>query len=243
MSRQLPDRPRVICIGWHKTGTTTIGLALLKLGYSVLGCRLDTVHSLRRGDMESVLAVTDDFDAVQDVPWAALFKELDRRHTGSKFVLTIRDEDSWLASASRHFGDADIHLHEWLYGNGVLKGNESLYLERYCTHLREVREYFSERPDDLLVMDFQAGDGWSKLCRFLGHPVPKQNFPHENVSPGRLRGMRKLQHQARQLAPTWLRRLWFEGRMALRRMRGLPDPRNRFNNFPQNRLEARRWRS
>ena len=240
MSPQQPERPRVICIGWHKTGTTTIGLALLKLGYSVLGCRLDTVHALRRGELESVLALTDEFDAVQDVPWAALFEELDRRHPGSKFILTIRDEASWLASASRHFGDTDIRLHEWLYGVGVLEGNEDVYLERYRAHVREVREYFADRPDDLLVMDFQGGDGWSKLCEFLGDPIPKQPFPHENIAPDRLVGLRKVHFELRQLAPMWLRRLWFDGRMAVRRLQGLPDPRNRFNNFSQNTYEISR---
>ena len=79
MTRKRSNEPRVFCIGWHKTGTSTLGLALIKLGYSVLGCRLDMVHPLRRGELDSVLELAGRYDAVQDVPWACLFKELDQR--------------------------------------------------------------------------------------------------------------------------------------------------------------------
>jgi hypothetical protein len=29
-------------------------------------------------------------------------------------------------------------------------------------------------------MDITAGDGWEKLCGFLGMPVPDAPFPHEH---------------------------------------------------------------
>ena len=35
-------------------------------------------------------------------------------------------------------------------------------------------------PDDLLVFDLPKGDGWEKLCGFLGHEVPDKPFPHAN---------------------------------------------------------------
>ena len=34
------------------------------------------------------------------------------------------------------------------------------------------------RPENLLV--FQVGEGWERLCEFLGHDVPDVEFPHEN---------------------------------------------------------------
>jgi len=33
--------------------------------------------------------------------------------------------------------------------------------------------------DQLLV--FQVGEGWERLCKFLGKPVPAEEFPRENV--------------------------------------------------------------
>lgn len=237
-----PDKPRVFCIGWHKTGTSTLGAALLQLGYSVLGCRLDMYHPLIRGDYETPLELAGHFDAVQDVPWAALFRELDVTYPGSRFILTLRDEDAWLASASRHFKDNDIDLHRWLYGEGRLWGNESLYRSRFRRHYSEVRDYFADRQDDLLTLDFKAGDGWDTLCSFLGEPVPSCPFPHENQAEVNTKGMRKFRTQLRNATPKFLRQTVFGARLGMRRLRGLPDPRNRFNNFPQNRHEIRNWR-
>ena len=236
--RRKPDKPRVICIGWHKTGTTTLGSALLKLGYSVLGCRLDSYYPLVKGDMETALAMTDAFDAVQDVPWAALFRELDERYPGSKFILTVRDEDFWLRSAERHFGESIYPLHGWLYGEECLSGNEQLYLERFRRHYTEVRHYFAGRPDQLLELDISADDQWTKICTFLAEPVPATRFPHDNQAPNSLRGIKKLRRVAKEILPEVVPRLWFHLRLKYRSLRGLPDPRNKFNNFPMNRIES-----
>jgi hypothetical protein len=242
MTRKRCDRPRVFCIGWHKTGTTTLGLALVQLGYSVVGCRLDMVHPLRRGDLNAVLDTAGEYDAVQDVPWAALFKELDERYPGSRFILTQREESSWLKSARRHFGDAYVPLHEWLYGEGVLQGHETLYLERFRRHDREVREYFRGREEDLLIMDLQAGDSWDALCGFLGHDRPNRLFPHANKGPHSYTTRDRLVVGIRQVVPKPIRKVIFEIRQSVRDWLGRPDPRNRFNNFKQNQAELKRLR-
>ena len=115
MPRNKPHKPRVFCIGWHKTGTSTMGLALLELGYTVLGCRLDMADPLLKCDKKIPIQLAGQFDALQDVPWAALFRELDQAYPGSKFILTVRDEDAWLYSASSHFKDNYVRLREWHY--------------------------------------------------------------------------------------------------------------------------------
>jgi hypothetical protein len=43
-----------------------------------------------------------------------------------------------------------------------------------------VRAYFAGRPDDLLEVCWEAGDGWKELASFLGQPVPALPFPHLN---------------------------------------------------------------
>ena len=235
------DHPRVFCVGWHKTGTTTIGLALIKLGFSVVGCRLDMVHPLRRGDIDQVIELAGRFDAVQDVPWAALFKELDMRYPGSKFILTERRPNSWLDSASRHFASTPIPLHEWLYGEGELKGNEAIYLARYQEHNAAVKGYFTNRPNDLLVLDFERGDGWEQLCAFLRVPMPDAGFPHENKSAAKRHFGERLYQGLRAAVPAKARKAFFNFRMKIRAARGLPDPRNRFNNFRENRAERVAW--
>ncbi|MGY6555678.1 MAG: sulfotransferase family protein [Wenzhouxiangella sp.] len=242
MARNRPQSPRVFCVGWHKTGTSTLGLALIELGYSVLGCRLDMVHPLRAGDIDAVLDLGGQFDALQDVPWAALFRELDERYPGSRFILTERDDEAWLKSARRHFKDTEIPLHEWLYGQGRLIGSETIYLDRYRQHNHDVRQYFRSRPDDLLVMNLEAGHGWLELCRFLGHGVPERSFPHANKAPHSYNARDKAREGLRRRIPEPVRRAIFNFRQSIRDFIGRPDPRNRFNNFRENRAERLNWK-
>lgn len=221
---------KVICIGWHKTGTTTLGDALLDLGYSVVGARLDLVDHLRAGDLESVFKVADTYVALQDVPWNALFRELDQRYPGSKFILTVRDESKWLLSVEKHFGASYSAMREWLYGVGVFKGNERVYLTRYRKHYEDVKSYFRSRPNDLLIMDLSKGDDWRKLCSFLGCPIPKKRFPHSNKGRHNFTLVERLTDKLRVITPFWLRMF----RIKLIRACGLPDPRYRFNNRLEN---------
>lgn len=240
--RKMPRTiPRVFCVGWHKTGTTTIGLALVKLGYSVLGCRLDMVHPLRRGEIGEVIELAGRFDAVQDVPWAALYKELDEQFPGSRFILTEREPEKWLQSASRHFGSLEIPLHQWLYGDGRLSGNENLYMNRYLRHNESVKRYFADRPDDFLTLNFENGDCWKELCRFLDVSIPASAFPHENKSAAKRSSLERIYFGARDLVPARLRLALFELRIKLRIARGYQDPRNRFHNLRENREERASW--
>jgi hypothetical protein len=41
-------------------------------------------------------------------------------------------------------------------------------------------EYFKDRPEDLLVIDFTKGEEWEKLCSFLRKDIPTEDFPHYN---------------------------------------------------------------
>jgi len=42
-----------------------------------------------------------------------------------------------------------------------------------------VIKYFSGRSD-LLILNFENGDGWDKLCKFLNMPTPQVPLPHAN---------------------------------------------------------------
>ena len=221
---------KVICIGWHKTGTTTMGEALLLLNYKVVGARLDFAESLLEGDYTKVLKEAEKFEAFQDVPWAALYKELDAAFPGSKFILTIRDESKWIKSAVRHFGSRDILLHRWLYGNGMAAGNEELYLERYRRHNAEILQYFKNRPDDFLLLSLENGDGWNKLCAFLGVPLPSVKFPYANKARHNYTFREKVYAYFRDIMPVSLR-------VRILMFFGKKDKRNRFNNYYENKVK------
>ena len=177
--------PKVFCIGFHKTGTTSLALALRQLGYSVTGPNGVNDPNIAENVHQMAHALVEKYDAFQDNPWPLLYKDLDARYPHSKFVLTVRPTDAWIRSQVRHFGTDETPMRKWIYGVGAPEGNESLYVERYETHNREVLSHFKDRPTDLLVMNLGAGYSWEKLCAFLEKPIPAEPFPHANKSEDR----------------------------------------------------------
>ncbi len=171
---------KVFGIGFHKTGSKSLGIALEILGYSVCGPRQDLLNSIKEKNYKSVFGIVKDYDAFQDNPWPLMYKKLDKKFPGSKFILTVRDEDKWIKSIVHYFGSKNTEMRKWIYGIGCPNGNEELYLNVYKKHILEVKEYFKNRPDNLLVIDLTAGEGWEQICPFLEKQFPEKNFPHVN---------------------------------------------------------------
>jgi Sulfotransferase domain len=181
------SRARVFGIGLGKTGTSSLHQALELLGYRCLHSGgVETAASVLRAIDESspMLGYLDpELDAFTDVlPIRAYFHLADVQCPGSKFILTVRDRDDWLESLRRH-----VERNQERKAAAALDGDFDLGpvdVERWATEYRRheavVRGYFAHRPDDLLVLDITAGDGWEPLCKFLDHPVPETPFPHEN---------------------------------------------------------------
>jgi len=175
-------KPKVFCIGFHKTGTTTLEVALKKLGYKVTGSFGTKDPDIAGKVHEMAYAMVERFDAFEDNPWPVLYKELDARFPGSKFILTRRPAEAWIRSQVKDFATTETPMRRWIYGEGAgcPEGNEGIYIERYERHNREVLEHFRDRPQDLLVMDIPGDAAWERLCKFLGRAVPNEPFPHAN---------------------------------------------------------------
>lgn len=95
----MKKKKNVIGIGFHKTGTFTLDTALKKLGYKVLGAKTELASALLHSDIESVLKITEKYDAFQDNPWPLLYKELNRKFSNSKFIfaqaIRINGSSKW----------------------------------------------------------------------------------------------------------------------------------------------------
>lgn len=173
-------KKKVFCIGFHKTGTTSLEKALELLGYRVTGPNGTRDPDIASKVYDMADELVQQYDAFQDNPWPVIYREMDEKYPGSKFILTMRSPESWISSQVRDFGLRETPMRQWIYGAGCPEGNEAIYVARYERHNREVLEYFRDRPDDLLVMDLPKGDGWRKLCGFLDEPIPDEPFPHAN---------------------------------------------------------------
>lgn len=158
-------------IGLSRTGTSSLNEALRLLG-------LDSEHYFF--DLDRLAAL----DAATDTPIARAWPALDRLHPGSRFILTVRERKAWLESCRRHFASlpASQRVHDLrmdLYDTPVF--DELRFRAAWDRHLRAVGRHFRKRPRDLLVLDLCGGQGWERLCPFLGSAIPELPFPHLNA--------------------------------------------------------------
>ena len=210
------EQGKIFGIGYPKTATSSLSKALAILGYRSAH---DTYDILPRffpeelKDYEYDPQVLDRNDALSGIV-CLVYKQLDQAYPGSKFILTVRDEHKWLKSALAHLQknttaegramDAELPLRPFarakLYNGDLWYHGEHTqdYLKTYREFNRGVLEYFKGR-DDLLVMDIEQGDGWDKLCNFLGCPVPDKPLPWKNKRSLRRTLRRKLKHWRRKL--------------------------------------------
>ncbi len=173
---------KIIGVGFQKTGTSTLREALKILGYRVKDNTTRPLIPILKGEYDKVLRMIRAYDAVEDTPWYMIYKELDERIPGSKFILTVREKESWYRSVSRQIGTLRNANHEWIYGRGkgLPKDDKANTIKVYTRHNNEVIRYFKDRPGDLLVMDITKGESWKKLCSFLERDIPDKPFPVAN---------------------------------------------------------------
>lgn len=179
-------RRKVFGIGWAKTGTTTLGQCFRTLGYDHQSQNLALIERMMRGSLERAMQIAREKQSFEDWPWPLLYRELDAAFPGSRFVLTTRDVGRWLASY-RAMLTAEgaptpqmASIREFIFGFDVSTASDGELKSRFCGHNAEVRDYFRHRPSDLLVVDWERGDGWRELCAFLEVAVPDEPFPHLN---------------------------------------------------------------
>lgn len=187
---------KVFCIGFQKTGTSSIGAALSVLGYRVHnGFRFNQPGKVQIEPPVSLakladiaLPVVPRFSAFQDNPWCLLFRELDEAFPGSRFILTRRARRDWYQSLRRHFHETDSAMFQFIYDcDTATSAPSEHFLARYDAHNQAVLTHFRKRPSDLLVLDLETAD-WAPICAFLQcrRPVLRP-YPHRNAAPVRER--------------------------------------------------------
>lgn len=117
---------------------------------------------------------------VADYPPAIFPEELMAAYPEAAVILTVRDEDSWMASMestlwhlyqSRPADDPSPmnqlsrKYHEHCWGGDLPKYGK----EAFRKHNELVREAAKGRK----FLEFGVGQGWEKLCEFLGVEVPE----------------------------------------------------------------------
>lgn len=184
---------KIFCIGLHKTGTVSLEAALQKLGFRTRHGWVKHSDMIKKAihDGKKPLEYLNmdigfndpgadyaylDLYAVRDH-----FVWMDKHYPGSKFILTVREENQWVESVKRQIKKRpdSPFFHQYYFQNELQWRN----FKRM--HENTVMEYFIHRPNDMLIINIPQGDGFAKLCDFLNMDMSglPNEFPHKNKSP------------------------------------------------------------
>jgi hypothetical protein len=188
---------KIFGIGFYKTGTTSLFEALRVLGYHAVNG--DTPGSYPGADDGATLIQQIDagnfrlptlemFEAFTDNPYFRIWREIYAMYPDARYILTARDEQSWIASCTGFYRNRRIRpMRAWMFGAHADpsrdEASRQAWLDAYRAHNRAVREFFASRPGQFLELDPTSTPGWDRLCAFLGAPIPARAWPHAN--PGR----------------------------------------------------------
>ena len=197
---------KVIGAGFGRTGTTSLKIALEKLGFGKCYHMSELMKKPQGLDLWlDVLDGKADWDAIFDgyqsaCDWQSctFYREQMAAYPDAKVILTVRNAESWYRSVNETIYPVS-HLvaprwMPWLPGRlrkfrrlvfasiwgGIFRGkfeDQSTAVEIFNQHIENVkREVPAER---LLVFDVR--DGWEPLCRFLEvDTIPDEPFPRVN---------------------------------------------------------------
>jgi len=197
----MAEKQKVFYLGFHKTGTTSFGALMKRLGLKSQSYykpySRSFVKALRERDFRELFAIADSFDAFDDDPWYLFYEDFEQRYPEAKFVFYERDADKWHQSALLFFGRSTTPMAELIFGEG--KGsplfNKEHQISVYKQHSADVRKYFCDKPQKFLEIHDLSDESAEAVTRFVGYAGAGVMFPRENIS--KLNGLERLKRRVK----------------------------------------------
>ena len=189
---------KVVGSGLGRTGTKSMQTALNRLGFGPCHHMVEVfAHpdsmalwveaGAGRADWE---AIFKDYRSMVDYPGAAYWREIAAWYPDAKVLHTVRDADAWFDSTQATiFASGSLALSDGplaaFFGSIVDRvspldrerlHDRAFMIDYFRRHTEEVKATI---PAERLLI-YEAGEGWERLCAFLGAPVPDEPFPAEN---------------------------------------------------------------
>ncbi|KAG2211849.1 hypothetical protein INT47_004536 [Mucor saturninus] len=194
---------KVIGAGYGRTGTDSLRIALNTLGYNTYHTRvlfsdpttdtddfLNAFHHREEADWDKIY---ENYSAAVDWPSCTFYQDLIMKYPEAKVILTERSAESWyksvkntvhaalIASAADPKHDKFRRMVTDVCVDGVLNDpirfeDEEAVKAMFVKHNEGVKKFVPK--ENLLIM--QLGEGWERLCEFLGKEVPDIPYPRVN---------------------------------------------------------------
>ena len=192
---------KVFIIGLPRTGTTSICVALLHLGYKVA----HTAYTEKAITTAEVIA---------DTPIFCDYQQLAEQYPQAKFIYLTRDLSLWLPSIRQllqrmhknivrddgGFNPILKRCYKKVFAPFCLENvkQDEFLKQCYQRHYDEVQCYFVKRPQDILFIDVSHANAYQQMIDFLNiqhqlYDVENPCFEKINIG-GKITAWNKIKH-------------------------------------------------
>lgn len=198
-SMRVLGRQKYFCIGFNKTGTTTLAATFRGLGF-IVGNQREAellVPDWCNNDYRGLKRYCRSASVFQDAPFSypGTYRQLAKAFPNAKFILSVRDDpEQWYRSLTR--------FHSKLFGvNGNLPTTEDLIratyvapgymynfvrvhgtsdsapydkdilINNYLQHIADVQKFFYDSPERLLIINVAKREDYQAFRRFVSVPT------------------------------------------------------------------------
>ena len=188
---------KVVGAGLGRTGTKSMQTALGMLGFGPCHHMIEVFKQpesmalwVQAAEGKAVWdEIFKDYQSAVDYPTAAHWRAITAHYPDAKVLHTVRDPDKWFESTQ-----ATIFSPNSPAVSGKMEG---LPAQFFASFMGPVRDHLGDRafmtdffrrhteevvatiaPERLLI--YEVGEGWDRLCAWLGVPVPQEPYPSEN---------------------------------------------------------------
>ncbi|MAU85077.1 MAG: hypothetical protein CMA21_00515 [Euryarchaeota archaeon] len=184
------------CLHWGR-GSIAAGIEASRLEGTPLLSYIDGYFAY--GDMEFVEVKSESKKIFKKKPFRRLYKnlpkenlnpiyafenfrELDKQYPGSKFILNTRNVEDWINSRIRFLERGYFYCKHGERFHNTQEALNQCWREHWDEHTSNVREYFTNRPEDLLEFDLDK-DGPEKIADFFSDlDLDTSKWGHHNES-------------------------------------------------------------
>jgi len=187
---------KIIGAGMGRTGTASLKVALEALDIGRCYHMTEVLKNPKwTNDWINVVEGKVDWDkifrgysATVDNPGCNYWKELANYYPDAKVILTVRDANSWFDSTNETIHSVEFagFIKDSPFGEMVQKTIWDV-MENRMQDREYMVDFFTKRSEEIIrsiaperLLVYQISDGWGPLCKFLGVPVPKSDFPRIN---------------------------------------------------------------
>lgn len=174
------SKPLVICVGLNKTGTSSLHLAMHRMGWK---CWHGGMAERDDSEIECMLEGEQprrwQFFSDSPVLWENALA-LAHAFPKAKFIFTQRTRPDWVSSVIMHkmgarLGKEGFRKSDWTEAYI----DEAGLLGQWEANQKEWAKAAPVLRGRLLIMPVGDEENLERLCAFLGQPVPEWEYPHE----------------------------------------------------------------